>query len=359
MAMATALAAALARRLARRQVRARIRPRLPDRHPGAGAPADAAAPARQLAGPQHRRLRLRLPRLAARRPRPGAVEGAEVPRARAHQVPAGPQRGPRGDRVWGTQQVNLYPGAKYDGVFAMWYGKGPGVDRCGDVFKHANFAGTSQARRRAGARRRRPRAPSPRRCRTSRDHVFSAAMIPVLYPSACRRSSTSACTAGRCRATRAAGSASRRRRHGRELGRRSYVDPTRVKIIVPDDFPLPPDGVSIRWPDAFLAQEARMQDYKVYAALHYCARQPAQPHRHRFARSRGSASSPRGKSYLDVRQALDDLGIDERDAAEIGIRVLQGRHALAARARGRARNSPRGWRRSWSSRRSGRSSSTS
>src|SRR2546421_12237803 len=46
--------------------------------------------------------------------------------------------------IWGTQQVNLYPDAKYDGVFAMWYGKGPGVDRCGDVFKHANSAGTSR-----------------------------------------------------------------------------------------------------------------------------------------------------------------------------------------------------------------------
>src|SRR6185437_13647295 len=46
--------------------------------------------------------------------------------------------------VWGTQQVNLFPGAKYDGVFGMWYGKGPGVDRCGDVFKHANMAGTSR-----------------------------------------------------------------------------------------------------------------------------------------------------------------------------------------------------------------------
>ena len=46
--------------------------------------------------------------------------------------------------VWGTQQTNLFPGAKYDGVFAMWYGKGPGVDRCGDVFKHANAAGTAR-----------------------------------------------------------------------------------------------------------------------------------------------------------------------------------------------------------------------
>src|SRR4029079_2124474 len=46
--------------------------------------------------------------------------------------------------IWGTQQLNLFPGAKYDGVFSMWYGKGPRVDRCGDVFKHANSAGTSR-----------------------------------------------------------------------------------------------------------------------------------------------------------------------------------------------------------------------
>ena len=69
--------------------------------------------------------------------------------------------------IWGTQQVNLYPGAKYDGVFAMWYGKGPGVDRCGDVFKHANSRRHVEARRRAGAGRRRSRARSRRRCRTS------------------------------------------------------------------------------------------------------------------------------------------------------------------------------------------------
>ena len=46
--------------------------------------------------------------------------------------------------VWGSQQVGLFPGAKYDGVFGLWYGKGPGVDRCVDVFRHANAAGSSQ-----------------------------------------------------------------------------------------------------------------------------------------------------------------------------------------------------------------------
>ena len=46
--------------------------------------------------------------------------------------------------VWGTQTVDLIGPARYDGVFAMWYGKGPGVDRCGDVFKHMNHAGTAR-----------------------------------------------------------------------------------------------------------------------------------------------------------------------------------------------------------------------
>src|SRR5438034_1681790 len=101
-----------------------------------------------------------------------------------------------------------------------------------------------------------------------------------------------------------------------------YIDPERVKIVVPDDFPFPPDGVSIRWPDAFLATEARMQDYKIYAALHYCRAN----HLNRIVID---SPKPRlgiitsGKSYLDVRQALADLGITDSDAAEIGIRVFK------------------------------------
>ena len=45
--------------------------------------------------------------------------------------------------VWGSQQGGLFGDSNYDGVFALWYGKGPGVDRSGDVFRHANMSGTA------------------------------------------------------------------------------------------------------------------------------------------------------------------------------------------------------------------------
>ena len=223
--------------------------------------------------------------------------------------------------IWGTQQLNLHPGAKVDGVFAMWYGKGPGVDRTGDVFKHANYAGTSKhggVLVLAGDDHAAKSSTVPHQS----DHAFSAAMMPVLYPSSVQdildlalhgwaMSRYSGCWVGfKCVADTVESSAS------------VVVDPARVNIVVPDDFPLPPDGVSIRWPDAFLATEARMQDYKIYAALHYCRVNNL---------NRIVIDSPRprlgiitsGKSYLDVRQALDDLGLDDRECAEMGIRVMK------------------------------------
>ncbi|TMH63670.1 MAG: indolepyruvate ferredoxin oxidoreductase family protein, partial [Betaproteobacteria bacterium] len=158
--------------------------------------------------------------------------------------------------IWGSQQVNMYPDAKYDGVFSMWYGKGPGVDRCGDVFKHANFAGTSKhggVLVLAGDDHAAKSSTLPHQS----DHQFSAAMMPVLYPSSVQElidlglhgwamSRFSGCWVGfKCVSDTAESSAS------------VSIDPDRVKIIVPDDFPFPPDGVSIRWPDGFLETEAR------------------------------------------------------------------------------------------------------
>jgi indolepyruvate ferredoxin oxidoreductase len=224
--------------------------------------------------------------------------------------------------VWGTQQVQPVPRcAKYDGVFAMWYGKGPGVDRCGDVFRHANAAGTSQARRRAGDRRRRPRGQVldlPHQT----EHVFKAMMMPVLAPAGVQEyldyglhgwamSRYSGCwVAFKALADTVETSAS------------VDVDPLACEIRIPTtsscrrrrQHPLARSAAGAGAPPA--APQALRR-----AGL--LPRQQAQPHRHRQPAPARWASSPAARAYLDVRQALDDLGIDDRLAAEIGLRLYK------------------------------------
>ena len=223
--------------------------------------------------------------------------------------------------IWGTQQVNLYPDAKYDGVFAMWYGKGPGVDRCGDVFKHANSAGTSKhggVLVLAGD----DHAAKSSTLAHQSEHVFKACCIPMLNPSSVQEyldlglhgiamSRFSGCwVAFKCVTDVI------------ESGAVVEIDPQRVQIALPSDFAMPPGGLNIRWPDGFLEQEARLLDYKVYAALAYCRANKL---------DRIVWDSPRatlgiittGKSFGDTVQALADLGIDERVAADAGIRLYK------------------------------------
>ena len=222
--------------------------------------------------------------------------------------------------IWGAQQVNLFPGAKYDGVFALWYGKGPGVDRCGDVFRHANAAGSS---RHGGVL---AIAGDDHAARSSTvphqiEHAFKAVMMPVLAPSGVQdyldlglhgwaMSRYSGCwVAFKAVADTVESSAS------------VYVDPHRIEIVLPD-LPLPPGGLNIRWPDDRLAQEERLLHHKLYAALAYARV-------NRLNQIVIDSPNPRlgiitcGKSYLDVRQAFDDLGIDDQLAAEIGIRLYK------------------------------------
>jgi len=223
--------------------------------------------------------------------------------------------------VWGTQQTNLFPGAKYDGVFAMWYGKGPGVDRCGDVFKHGNAAGTSKY---GGVL---ALAADDHACRSSTlphgsELEFVSAMMPVLNPAGVQDILDMGLLGW-----------AMSRFTGRWVGFKTIaetvessasvnVDPHQLDIVLPEDFVLPPGGLSIRWPDPPLDQEMRLHQYAVEAA---CA----------FARAnridRVVIDSPKarlgivttGKSYLDVLQALEYLDIDEKMAADIGIRVYK------------------------------------
>src|SRR6266436_3498446 len=223
--------------------------------------------------------------------------------------------------IWGTQQVNLYPDAKYDGVFAMWYGKGPGVDRCGDVFKHANSAGTS---RHGGVL---VLAGDDHAAKSSTlahqsEHIFKACCIPVLNPASVQEyldlglhgiamSRFSGCwVAFKCVTDVV------------ESGAVVETDPQRVKIVMPADFAMPPGGLNIRWPDAFLEQEARLLDYKVYAALAYCRANRLDRIVWDSPRARFGIVTT-GKSFGDTLQALADFGIDERVAADVGIRLYK------------------------------------
>ncbi len=223
--------------------------------------------------------------------------------------------------VWGSQQVALSPRARVQGVFAMWYGKGPGVDRCGDVFRHANAAGSSHhggVLVIAGDDHAAKSSTLPHQT----DHFFKSMMMPVLAPAGVQEyldygvhgwalSRYSGCwVAFKALADTVETSAS------------VDVDPQRVVTVTPTDFALPPDGLNLRWPDPPLVQERRLLHYKLYAALAYCRA-------NRLNRVVIDSPAPRlgiitsGKSYLDVRQAFDDLGIDEQLAAEIGIRLYK------------------------------------
>src|SRR6266852_181223 len=223
--------------------------------------------------------------------------------------------------IWGAQQVNLFPDAKYDGVFAMWYGKGPGVDRCGDVFKHANSAGTSKhggVLVLAGD----DHAAKSSTLAHQSEHIFKACCIPVLNPSNVQEyldlglhgiamSRFSGCwVAFKCVTDVV------------ESGAVVETDPQRVKIVMPADFAMPPGGLNIRWPDAFLEQEARLLDYKVYAALAYCRANKLDRIVWDSPRARLGIVTT-GKSFGDTMQALADLGIDEALAREAGIRVYK------------------------------------
>ena len=223
--------------------------------------------------------------------------------------------------IWGTQQLNLFPGAKYDGVFSMWYGKGPGVDRCGDVFKHANAAGTSRhggVLVLAGDDHGAKSSTLPHQS----EHIFKACLIPVLNPSSVQdyldlglhgfaMSRYSGCwIAFKCVTDVV------------ESGASVIVDPDRIQVKAPQDFVLPPDGLNIRWPDGILEQEARILDWKVYAALAYARANGLDRIVYDSPKARLGIVTT-GKSYGDVMQALSDLGISKDVARDIGLRVYK------------------------------------
>jgi indolepyruvate ferredoxin oxidoreductase len=223
--------------------------------------------------------------------------------------------------VWGSQQATLHDGANVDGVFGMWYGKGPGVDRSCDALKHANYAGTSAHGGVLALMGDDPGAKS-----SSIAHQSEPAMIhcgiPVLNPSSVQDyldfglygwalSRYSGCWVGfKCLTDTIESSGS------------VEVSPDRVRIVRPEDFEIPPGGLNVGWGNLPLQAEARLFEQRLVAVRAFARandldRIPLESTRRRL----GIVTT--GKAYGDLRQALEDIGLDDEKALELGISVYK------------------------------------
>ncbi len=223
--------------------------------------------------------------------------------------------------VWGAQQVGLRDGSEYDGVFGIWYGKGPGVDRSGDAFRHANLAGSAAKGGVLALMGDDHTCESSTTCHQS-EFALIDAMMPILNPAGVQEiigfgvhgwamSRHSGCWVGlKCVHDTVSSTVS------------ANISATSFNIQVPDGMALPAGGLNIRTGDTAREQEARLHNHKLKAAQAYC-------------RSNGldrvvlDCPAPHvgivtaGKSHLDVRQALADLNIDDVRAQALGLRVYK------------------------------------
>ncbi len=222
--------------------------------------------------------------------------------------------------LWGTQQLGFAPPGtqKLDGVFGIWYGKGPGVDRCSDVFKHANMAGTTAWGGVLAVAGDDHIAKSSTAAHQS-DHIFKACGLPVFFPASVQEVLDLGVHAIALSRFAGVWSGMKTIQEIVESSATADIDADRVKIILPE-FEMPPGGVHIRWPDSALDQEARLFDYKWYAALAYI-RANRLNHNVIEGPSDRYGIMASGKAYNDTRQALVDLGLDTETCQRLGIRV--------------------------------------
>ena len=223
---------------------------------------------------------------------------------------------------WGAQQAEMRGEGSHDGVFALWYGKGPGVDRSGDALRHANLAGTSKHGGVLALMGDDHTAESSTTAHQSEFH-FVDVMIPILHPAGVQEILDYGLLGYAM--SRFCGSWVGLKLVKDNIESTASADGSleRVKIITPQDFVMPPGGLNIRPIDPILAQEERLQEHKRDAMLAFVEANKI----NRVITSGGPNARlgivTTGKSYLDVRQAFDDLGIDEVRANDLGIRLLK------------------------------------
>jgi len=222
--------------------------------------------------------------------------------------------------LWGTQQLGFAPAGsqRFDGVFGIWYGKGPGVDRCADVFKHANMAGTTPLGGVLAIAGDDHVAKSSTAAHQS-DHIFKACGTPVFFPSSVQEILDLGLHGLAMSRFAGVWAGMKTIQEIVESSATVVVDPHRLNIVLPE-FDMPPGGVHIRWPDAALDQEARLFDTKWYAAVAYIRANRLNHNVIEGPNDRfGIIAS--GKAYNDTRQALADLGLNDALCRELGIRL--------------------------------------
>jgi indolepyruvate ferredoxin oxidoreductase len=224
--------------------------------------------------------------------------------------------------LWGSQQSELRGEGKFDGVFGMWYGKGPGVDRSGDVFRHANLAGTSKNGGVLALMGDDHTAESSTTAHQSEFH-FVDVMMPILNPAGVQEIVDYALYGWAM--SRYTGTWTALKCMHETVESTGVVDGglDRVNIIMPADFRMPDGGLNVRLVDTILGQEARLHDFKRDAMLAFV-------HANKLNRIITSGGrNPKigiittGKAYLDVRQAFDELGIDEVKCNALGLRLFK------------------------------------
>ncbi len=230
--------------------------------------------------------------------------------------------------IWGTQQLNSFEGANYDGVFSIWYGKGPGVDRSGDAFRHANQAGTSKHGGVLAVGGDDHGAKSSTMA-AQVDYIFSAVAMPILAPATVQDYIDFGLHGF-----------AMSRFSGLWVGIKAVTDTIEASGIVDisldrfkphcPEIELPAGGLNLRWPEEpFLKLEERLERYKIPAAKAYARANRLDRQvlgsTHTDAGEAGAALGivSSGKSWLDVMQALADLGIDQEAAQALGLKVYK------------------------------------
>ncbi|MGI9393047.1 MAG: indolepyruvate ferredoxin oxidoreductase family protein, partial [Boseongicola sp.] len=218
--------------------------------------------------------------------------------------------------IWGAQQAELRGEGKHDGVFALWYGKGPGVDRSGDVMRHANMSGTSPLGGVIMAMGDDHTGESSTTCHQS-DWAMVDTYIPVLSPAGVQEILDYGLYAYAL--SRFSGLWTGLKLMKDTVEVTSVVDgrPDRMSFVTPE-FDMPEGGLNIRLGDHWIPQEARIIDHKRFAAEAFSRANRLD------RRVWGKAGAKigfvaAGKNWLDLIHALNLLGIDEAEAERLGI----------------------------------------